>query len=94
MRLAIEVAAGPHITCWDNINISTSIFVEQRKDAPSKVQSGTFAVLYQIDADPNKLFLPPISAQAKRPFDMDFDLLLRTKPERGKDRKRTPGPIT
>jgi hypothetical protein len=49
-----------HVLYWDNINITTSIFVEQHKDAPSKVQSGTFAVVYQLHADPNKLLLDPI----------------------------------
>jgi hypothetical protein len=35
--------------CYDNINISLSIFVKQRGAAtPSKVQSGTFAILYEL----------------------------------------------
>ncbi|KAF8128439.1 hypothetical protein EV363DRAFT_423731 [Boletus edulis] len=46
---AIQVAQRPHILCYDNINISMSIFVEQRLSAPTKVQSGTFPILYEIE---------------------------------------------
>ncbi|KAG1765406.1 hypothetical protein EDD22DRAFT_978741 [Suillus occidentalis] len=45
---AKQVARQSHMMCYDNINISTSIFVEQRSDAPAKVQSGTFAILYEV----------------------------------------------
>jgi hypothetical protein len=45
---AKQVACQPHMMCYDNINISTSIFVKQRSDAPAKVQSGTFAILYKV----------------------------------------------
>ena len=48
LALASEVAKGPHALCWDNINVSTSTFVEQRTDAPAKAQAGTFAVLYKL----------------------------------------------
>ncbi|KAF9224862.1 hypothetical protein BS17DRAFT_751805 [Gyrodon lividus] len=47
LERAAHVACGPHM-CYDNINISTSFFVEQRASAPAKVQSGTFAVLYEV----------------------------------------------
>ena len=43
---ARRVAAGPHGLGYDNINISNSIFVEQGPNTMSKVQSGTFAVIY------------------------------------------------
>ncbi|KAJ8456447.1 hypothetical protein ONZ45_g18717 [Pleurotus djamor] len=33
---------------YDNINMSTSIFVEQVPGAPAKVQSGTFPILYSL----------------------------------------------
>ena len=39
---------GPHALAYDNINISSSIFVEQGPNAMSKVQSGTFAVIYEL----------------------------------------------
>ncbi|KAJ7927123.1 hypothetical protein B0H13DRAFT_1861663 [Mycena leptocephala] len=43
------VATDPAGVGYDNINISTSIFVEQRGAAgPAKVTSGTFAVLYGL----------------------------------------------
>ena len=38
----------PHALAYDNINISSSIFVEQGPSAMSKVQSGTFAVVYEL----------------------------------------------
>jgi hypothetical protein len=77
IELASEVAAGAHVLCWDNINISTSIFVEQRKDAPSKVQSGTFAVMYKVIADPGQLALGPIMNRARTAGDLDFDLHIK-----------------
>ena len=44
-----KIAASlPHALTYDNINISTSIFVEQGPNMMSKVQSGTFAVLYEL----------------------------------------------
>ena len=43
-----KVAAGPHGLAYDNINLSTSVFVEQTPDMPSKVQSGTFSVIYEL----------------------------------------------
>ena len=45
---ARQVASGPHALAYDNINISTSIFVEQVPGMPNKVQSGTFAVIYEL----------------------------------------------
>ncbi|KAH9058017.1 hypothetical protein EDB83DRAFT_2506745 [Lactarius deliciosus] len=38
----------PHALAYDNINISSSIYVEQGPNAMSKVQSGTFAVIYEL----------------------------------------------
>ncbi|KAG2743024.1 hypothetical protein P692DRAFT_201668930, partial [Suillus brevipes Sb2] len=34
---AKQLAYQPHIMCYNNINISTSIFVEQHSDAPTKL---------------------------------------------------------
>ena len=39
---AEAVASGPHGLAYDNINISTSIFVEQRPGAMSKGAIGDF----------------------------------------------------
>ena len=71
------VARGPHALCWDNINMKTSIFVEQRGDMPAKVQSGTMAVMYRINCDPSKMRLSPIVERAKRAGDLDFNLHIR-----------------
>ncbi|KAH9051617.1 hypothetical protein EDB83DRAFT_2522002 [Lactarius deliciosus] len=38
----------PHALAYDNINISSLIYVEQGPNAMSKVQSGTFAVIYEL----------------------------------------------
>ena len=38
----------PHALAYDNINISSLIFVEQGPNTMSKVQSGTFAVVYEL----------------------------------------------
>ena len=48
--------------CYDNINISSSIFVEQRGAAtPAKVQSGTFGILYELrNASLDDLKIQPI----------------------------------
>jgi hypothetical protein len=55
----------PHVMCYDNINISTSIFVEQRPDAPAKVQSGTFAILYEVrNGNPEHMCLSPMLKRA------------------------------
>ena len=38
MEKAIWIAQRPHILCYNNINIGTSIFMEQRSSAPAEVQ--------------------------------------------------------
>jgi len=49
IELAVNVGSGIHVFCYDNVNLSTSIFVEQRgASLPAKVTSGTFAVLYKV----------------------------------------------
>ena len=57
-----HAASSPHMFCYDNINISSSIFVEQRGTAtPAKVQSGTFGILYGLrNATLDDLKLQPI----------------------------------
>ncbi|KJA22641.1 hypothetical protein HYPSUDRAFT_164247 [Hypholoma sublateritium FD-334 SS-4] len=64
---AAKVSCGPHAFCYDNINISTSIHIEQRPGAMSKMQSGTFPVIYQLDnVDPFHLKLAPIIENFKK----------------------------
>ena len=38
----------PHALAYDNINISSLIFIEQGPHAMSQVQLGTFAVIYKL----------------------------------------------
>jgi hypothetical protein len=55
------VAAGPHALGYDNINISSSIYVEQGPNTMSKVQSGTFAVIYELlGARPEDMKIQPM----------------------------------
>jgi hypothetical protein len=53
---------------YNNINLSTSIFVEQRQSAPSKVQSGTHSIIYALyNPNPNALQLSPILQCSRNP---------------------------
>ncbi|KAF6759072.1 hypothetical protein DFP72DRAFT_1102267 [Ephemerocybe angulata] len=47
LEQARVIADGPHILAYDNVNISTSVFVEQTDNTRPKVQSGTFPVIYK-----------------------------------------------
>jgi hypothetical protein len=61
IRRAQLIARGPHMIGWDNIQVLTSIHVEQRPLAPLKVQSGTTVILYPLhDATLEDLRLRPI----------------------------------
>ena len=48
VQQATMISHGPHTLAYDNMNMKSSIFVEQRPDAMSKVQSGTFPVIYEL----------------------------------------------
>ncbi len=65
--LAVDVGTGTHVFCYDNVNLSTSIFVEQRgTSSPAKVTSGTFAVLYKVrNVNPQHMELAPIIKRFK-----------------------------
>lgn len=66
MEEARRVAAGPHGLEYDNINLSTSVFVEQTSDMPSKVQSGTFAVIYELlNGNPQHMKITPLIQRLK-----------------------------
>ncbi|KAJ7740399.1 hypothetical protein B0H16DRAFT_1324510 [Mycena metata] len=59
---------------WDNINMSSSIFVEQRSSAPAKVQSGTYTILYRLhNPNPSAMRLAPLLARAESATDLDFN---------------------
>lgn len=45
---AAQVANGPHAAAYDNIQTLGSTHIEQRPDAPSKVRSGTFGMIYEL----------------------------------------------
>ncbi|KAF9537103.1 hypothetical protein CPC08DRAFT_552875 [Agrocybe pediades] len=59
------VKSSPHCFAYDNINLSHSIFIEQTPNAPSKVQSGTLPVIYELSANvnPDDMKLEPILAR-------------------------------
>ena len=58
---AINIAKGPHVLAYDNIQVSTSPLIEQREGAPAKVQSGTVSVIYSaLNANPNDMSLSQI----------------------------------
>ena len=75
IQLAIKVGAGIHVFCYDNVNISTSIFVEQRGSlGPEKVTSGTFGVIYKVrNGDPEHMKLAPILERLKTSKGLDFN---------------------
>ena len=75
IQLAIKVGAGIHVFCYDNVNISTSIFVEQRGSlGPAKVTSGTFGVIYKVrNGEPEHMKLAPILERLKSSKGLDFN---------------------
>jgi hypothetical protein len=63
-RKAVRI--GPHALAYDNINLSTSIFVEQTANTPNKVQSGTFPVIYELlNAKLEDMKLEPMISRLK-----------------------------
>lgn len=58
---AQKAALGPHGLAYDNVNLSTSIYVEQCPNAMSKVQSGTMGVIYELlNTRPEDMKLQPM----------------------------------
>ena len=80
VELAVKVGSGIHVFGYDNVNVSTSIFVEQRgASSPAKVTSGTFAVLYKVrNGNPQHMLLAPIIERFKQvkglTYNHDLDL--------------------
>ena len=63
-RKAVRIR--PHALAYDNINLSTSIFVEQTANTPNKVQSGTFPLIYELmSAKLEDMKLEPILSRLK-----------------------------
>lgn len=80
VELAVDVGSGMHVFCYDNVNLSTSIFVEQRgATSPAKVTSGTFAVLYKVrNGNPEHMKLNPIIERFKQVKGLNFTDLQST----------------
>ena len=72
LKCAAHIANDLHVLCWDNISIKTSIFIEQRYSAPAKVQSGMFAILYQLNANPVDMQLSLMLAHAQQATNLTF----------------------
>lgn len=57
----------PHALAYDNVNVSSSIFVEQGPTMMSKVQSGTFGVIYELcNARPEDMKLEPLALNFRK----------------------------
>ncbi|KAJ7689211.1 hypothetical protein B0H14DRAFT_3668009 [Mycena olivaceomarginata] len=80
MDNTLFVATEPHDLGYDNLNISTSIFVEQRgASGPAKVTSGTFGVLYGLrNANFDDMLIAPIMRRLSASTGIFHDQLLIT----------------
>ncbi|KAJ3512134.1 hypothetical protein NMY22_g15422 [Coprinellus aureogranulatus] len=65
LQLAIKAVRLMHAIGYDNMNLSTSVYVEQRGlGTPAKVTSGTWGIIYPLpDANPEHMKLAPIMAR-------------------------------
>jgi hypothetical protein len=69
----------PHALAYNNINISSSIFVEQGPNAMSKVQSGTFAVVYELlNACAEDMDIGPLVENLRQSSPLDISSLRMT----------------
>lgn len=63
---------------YDNVQVSTSIFVEQRQGMPAKVQSGTYSIIYRLhNPNPNCLKLAPLLLRARTASGLDYNQDIR-----------------
>ncbi|KAJ7314181.1 hypothetical protein DFH08DRAFT_917896 [Mycena albidolilacea] len=83
MENALFVATEPHGLGYDNLNISTSIFVEQRgASGPAKVTSGTFGVLYGLrNANFDDMLIAPIMRRLSASTGLHFNRDIRPSSE-------------
>jgi hypothetical protein len=83
MQMAVEIGSGMHVFCYDNVQLSTSIFVEQRgSSGPAKVTSGTFGVLYKVrNGNPEHMRLAPILERFRRSNGLDYYHDIRPSPQ-------------
>ena len=79
IKLAVEVGSGIHVSCYDNVQISTSIFVEQRGSSrPGKSTSGTVGLLCKVrNGDPDHMRLAPILERFKLVKGLEFNRDIR-----------------
>lgn len=79
MQLAIDASRGIHMFCYDNLNLSTSIFTEQRgASGPSKVTSGTFGIIYSVrNGVPEHMELAPLMERFRKTTGLKFNEDLR-----------------
>ena len=75
MERALKIGSGVHVFCYDNVQLSTSIFVKQRgSSGPAKVTSGTFGVLYKVrNGNPEHMRLAPILERFQSCEGLDFN---------------------
>ncbi|TEB38018.1 hypothetical protein FA13DRAFT_1751836 [Coprinellus micaceus] len=81
MERTVVVAMGFYMFCYDNINLSTSIHVEQRGSGatPGKVTSGTLGIVYPLPdtINPEDMELQPILKRMRDCPGLNFDKHLR-----------------
>src|SRR6266702_4666209 len=76
--LCVSFSSLTHILCYDNINISTSIFVEQHSSAMARVQSGTFPIIYEVrNGNSEYMRLAPMLQRAHQASDLVFNADIR-----------------
>ncbi|KAJ7254873.1 hypothetical protein C8J57DRAFT_1075995 [Mycena rebaudengoi] len=75
VAVGIDVSKQIHGFCYDNMNLSTSIFVEQRGSAgPAKVSSGTFGLLYKLrNALREHMLIAPMMKRFKETSGLHFN---------------------
>ncbi|KAJ7805499.1 hypothetical protein B0H14DRAFT_3485021 [Mycena olivaceomarginata] len=83
MENTLFVATEPHGLGYENLNISTSIFVEQRgASSPAKVTSGTFGVLYGLqNANFDDMLIAPIMRRLSASTGLHFNRDIRPSSE-------------
>lgn len=74
LEQARQVARGLHSFCYDNMQTSTSIHVEQRPDGPPRVLTGTTMIIYKLrNATPEACELQPIIDRRNRLEEITFE---------------------
>lgn len=76
---ASKIADNPHAEGYDNFNTKGSIHIEQRTDAPNKVRSGTFSIIYELpNARPEDMVLDPLLENFKKSSPLKMSDLRKT----------------